>query len=133
MGFIDTRNFSYLDDSYKSTVSFGDNSSVQVKEKGNVKLKSKNGFVENITDVLYVLALKTNILSVGQLQEKGYMISIEDGVCKLYDDKKRSILSIKMNSNILFHVIIDEVRVSLVVAPSIQTSKLWRNEHFVEK
>lgn len=48
------------------------------------------------------------------------MISIEDGVCKLYNDKKDSILSIKMNSNKLIQIKIDKVQVSLSVEQSIK-------------
>lgn len=57
--------FSYLDKLYESTISFGDNSVVQVK--GNIKLNSLNGFVENIIDVQYVPALKRSLLSLSQL------------------------------------------------------------------
>ena len=35
-----------------------------------------NGFVETIFNVFYVPHLKSNLLSVGQLQEKGYVITI---------------------------------------------------------
>lgn len=48
--------FATLDVTYSSTVMFGDNSSVEMKGKGSIKLNSRNGFVELIFDVLYVLA-----------------------------------------------------------------------------
>lgn len=41
------------------------------------------------------------------------MISIEDGLCEVYNDKKWSMLCIKMNKNRLFPVKLDEVQVSL--------------------
>ena len=62
--------FSYLNENFHSTVSFGDYSTVKVMGKGYIKIKTKNGFVETISNVLYVPDLKTNLLSAGQLQEK---------------------------------------------------------------
>jgi len=59
----------------------------RVKEivKGNIKIKTKNDFVETISNVLYVPNLKSNLLSVGQLQKKCYIITISKGSCKIYD------------------------------------------------
>ena len=43
---------------------------------GDIEIRTKNGFVETISNVLYVPDLKSNLLSAGQLQEKGYVITI---------------------------------------------------------
>nr|XP_009804377.1 PREDICTED: uncharacterized protein LOC104249615 [Nicotiana sylvestris] len=43
----------------------------------DIKIKTNNGFVETIFNVLYVPDLKSNLLSVGQLQEKGHVITIK--------------------------------------------------------
>ena len=48
-----------------------------------------NGFVETIFNVFYVPYLKSNLLSVGQLQEKGYVITIQKGACEIYDFSRR--------------------------------------------
>lgn len=69
-----------------SIVMFGDDSFVEVEGKGCIKINARNEFMETISNVLYVLALKTKLLSVRQLQVKGYMISIEYGVCDIYDE-----------------------------------------------
>lgn len=44
---------------------------MDVMGKGDIKSRTKNGFVEKIANVLYVPNLKSNLLSAGQLQEKG--------------------------------------------------------------
>ncbi|KAE9585546.1 hypothetical protein Lalb_Chr25g0290091 [Lupinus albus] len=59
--------FSYLDENLRSKVSFGDCSTVDVMGKGDIKIQTKNGLVETISNVFYVLDLKSNLLSVGQL------------------------------------------------------------------
>ena len=63
--------FPYLNERFHSTVSLGDCSTVKVMGKGNIEIRTKNGFVETISNVLYVPDLKSNLLSVVQLQEKG--------------------------------------------------------------
>ncbi|XP_073292954.1 uncharacterized protein [Primulina huaijiensis] len=53
--------FSELDESFRNTVKFGDNSTV------------------------HVMDLRANLLSIGQLQEKGYEFVIKDGVCRIQE------------------------------------------------
>jgi hypothetical protein len=50
---------------------FGNESKVFVMEKGMVALKTKKNIVHTIFDVFFILELKTNLLSIDQLQEKG--------------------------------------------------------------
>ncbi|KAA8532168.1 hypothetical protein F0562_006691 [Nyssa sinensis] len=76
----DKKAFSDLDESFRNNVKFGDNSTVSVMGKGKVTLQTKEHSTHTISNVLFVPDLKTNLLSVGQLQEKGYEISIKDGV-----------------------------------------------------
>ena len=68
--------FSYVDESFHTIVSFGDRSTVNVEGKGNIQIRTKNDFIETISNVFYVPDLKTNLLSAGQLQDKGYRITI---------------------------------------------------------
>ncbi|XP_059654574.1 uncharacterized protein LOC132301327 [Cornus florida] len=76
----DKSTFSDLDESFRDDVKFGDNSKVSVMGKGKVAIQTKGNSIHTISNVLFVPDLKTNLLSVGQLQEKGYEISIKDGV-----------------------------------------------------
>ena len=73
--------FSNLDETFCNTVKFSDNSTVFFLGKGMVTLQTKENSSHTISNVLFVPNLKTNLLSVGQLQEKGYENSIKDGVC----------------------------------------------------
>lgn len=77
--------FSYLNEGFHSTVSFDDCSTMKLIGKGDIEIRTKNGFVETISNVLYVPDLRSNLLSAGQLQEKGYVITIQNGVCEIYD------------------------------------------------
>ena len=84
--------FSYLNEGFHPTMSFGDCSIVKVMGKGDIKIRTKNVFVETILNVFYVPDLKSNLLSVGQLQEKGYVITIQKGVCEIYDPSRGAIV-----------------------------------------
>lgn len=57
--------FANLDENFHSTVSFGDSSTLKVMGKRDIKIQTKNGFVEMISNVMYVLDLKNNLLSIG--------------------------------------------------------------------
>ena len=78
--------------------------------KGDVKIKTKNGFVETISNVLYAPDLKSNLLSAGQLQEKGYVITIQKGVCEIYDPVRGAIEIVQMSSNRLFPLKIESIQ-----------------------
>ncbi|KAH7565083.1 hypothetical protein JRO89_XS09G0128800 [Xanthoceras sorbifolium] len=76
----------------ESDVCFGDCSTVSVMGKGDIQIKTRNGYVETISDIFYIPDLKSNLLSAGQLQEKGYIITIQKGACKIYDPSKEQLL-----------------------------------------
>ncbi|KAH0678451.1 hypothetical protein KY284_019536 [Solanum tuberosum] len=78
------QNVCYLDTGCSNHI-FGDSSTVSAIGKGDIKIRTKNGFEETIPNVLYISALKSNLLSVGQLQEKGYVITIEKSACEIYN------------------------------------------------
>ncbi|KAK3012522.1 hypothetical protein RJ639_008008 [Escallonia herrerae] len=89
--------FSDLDESFRNTVKFGDNSTISVLGKGRVTVQTK-GNSHYISNVLLVPNFKTNLLSVSQLQEKGYEISIKDGLCQIQDERLGLIAQVKMTA-----------------------------------
>lgn len=62
--------FTYLYESFVHFVKLGNNSRMNVIDKESVKM-FLNGINHIIHDVYYVLELKKNLLSIGQLQKKG--------------------------------------------------------------
>ncbi|XP_006345623.1 uncharacterized protein [Solanum tuberosum] len=88
---------------------FGDFSTVTSIGKGDIKIRTKNGFEETISNVLYVPTLKSNLLSVGQLQEKGYAITIEKGAYEIYNLTRGAIAVVKISSNRLFPLKIENI------------------------
>ncbi|KAL6225514.1 hypothetical protein ACLB2K_004364 [Fragaria x ananassa] len=60
------------------------------------------GTTQVITNVFYIPELRNNLLSVGQLQEKGVAILIQYGECKVYHPKKGLIMQTAMSANRMF-------------------------------
>ena len=83
---------------------------MDVMGKGEVKIKTKNGFIETISNVFYVPKLKSNLLSAGQLLEKGYEITIQKDACEIYDPSRRAIAIVQMSSNRLFPLKIENAQ-----------------------
>jgi len=65
--------FVELDESVRENVSIDDDSKNQVKDKGNILIRLKNGRHKYISNNF--LNMKNNNLSVGQLLEKGYVFT----------------------------------------------------------
>ena len=61
-----------------------------------------NGLIQVITGVFYVPDLKNNLLSIGQLQEKGINILIQHGKCKLYHPERGLIMETAIFKNRMF-------------------------------
>ena len=60
-----------LDESVKKNVRFADNSTVKVEGLGKVLIHRKGGKRFSIIEVLYVPTMHNNLLSLGQMLEKG--------------------------------------------------------------
>jgi len=67
--------FSELDVTYRHKLKLGNDARIVVMEKGSVQI-ILHGITHIFSHVFYVPELKSNLLSIGQLQEKGLMITI---------------------------------------------------------
>ncbi|GAU40904.1 hypothetical protein TSUD_297090 [Trifolium subterraneum] len=78
-----------FDESYRDSIKLGDDSKMNVMGKGNVKL-SISGKIHVITGVFYIPGLKSNLLSIGQIQQKNVTIMFKNDICKIYHDEKEA-------------------------------------------
>ncbi|XP_020271910.1 golgin subfamily A member 3-like [Asparagus officinalis] len=83
-------------------VLFGDASKVRVKGRGKICFLQKDGKEGSIENVYYVPDLKSNILSMGQLLEKGYSVFMKDRMLHLKDKKGRLLAHVEMAKNRMF-------------------------------
>ncbi|KAJ9547861.1 LOW QUALITY PROTEIN: hypothetical protein OSB04_020404 [Centaurea solstitialis] len=96
--------FIELDEQFKHSVKLGNDLKMLVSGKGNIRLEI-DGKTQVITEVYYVPELKNNLLSLGQLQEKGLAILIQDRECKIFHSRRGVIMRTRMTTKRMFMVL----------------------------
>jgi hypothetical protein len=96
--------FSSLDKSVQTKVTLGTYSQVTVLGKGSFNILTKQGEEKGMPNEYYVVGLKHNLMSRGQLLQKEYIIYMEYNHCVILDSypKNQLIVRIQMTSNIMF-------------------------------
>eukprot|EP00253_Pinus_taeda_P027098 PITA_27098 len=96
--------FANLDEDVKSEVTTGTDSKIAVKGKGSVSIRARNGEQMTVPEVYYVPGLKCNLLSIGQLIDKGYNVFLKYDTCTIRDipPSKKIIAQVQMTSNRMF-------------------------------
>ncbi|KAI5427463.1 hypothetical protein KIW84_032754 [Lathyrus oleraceus] len=106
-------------------VSFGDASKVKVEGKGTIHYLQKDGLIGSIQDVYYVPNLKTNILSLGQLTEKGYSILMKERILHLKDKLGHLIARVEMERNRMYKLNLINVREKCLQVNVEDKASLW--------
>ena len=76
-------------------VRIGNGECIEAKGKGTIAITTNSG-TKTIADVLYVPDIDQNLLSVGQLIEKGMKVIFENHTCCIFDAAGHKILQAKM-------------------------------------
>lgn len=66
---------------------------------GNVRVKLNNGKIVLIKDVWYVPSMNGNLMSVGQLLEKCFSVTMKYNILKLYDYNQKQIMQSELGRN----------------------------------
>lgn len=93
--------FVTLDEKFRRSVKLGNGDKLELVGKGSARLVTEQKVLV-VQDVFYVPGLTTNLLSVGQMQEKGLTFLIKNNVCKVFHEEKGLLLQIKMKTNRMF-------------------------------
>lgn len=96
--------FSELEEGFRQTVKLGNDTRMAVVAKGSVRLQM-NDTIQVISDVFYIPELKSNLLSIGQLQEKGLAILIQQRTCRIYHPRRGLIMKTDMSGNRMFYLL----------------------------
>jgi hypothetical protein len=96
--------FSTLDESRHDTVHFGDGSIVNIQGSGTVVFECLTGDHRVLADVYFIPSLRSNIVSVGQLDENGCKITIEGGIMCILDRARKILVRINRTGNRLYTV-----------------------------
>ena len=73
-----------------------------IKGIGKILIRLKNGENQYIINVYYIPNIKNNILSVGQLLEKGFEVQMKNNCFYLRDNHERLIAEVSMTKNQMF-------------------------------
>ena len=65
----------------------GNDTRMAVVAEGSIRVQL-NDITQVISDVYFIPKLENNLLSTGQLQEKGLAILIQDGTCKVFHPRR---------------------------------------------
>ncbi|GAU37106.1 hypothetical protein TSUD_278930 [Trifolium subterraneum] len=117
-----------FDGSYRDSVKLGDDSKMNVMGKGNIKF-SIAGKIHVITNVFYIPGLKSNLLSIGQIQQKHVTIVFKNDLCKIYHDDKGLLFTTHMSPNRMY-----VVNATVIVPNCLQVTKkdwsqLWHQRY----
>ena len=98
--------FSDLNLEFRHSVKLGNNTRMNVMGKGSVKILL-TGINHVIAEVYYVPDLRNNLLSIGQLQERGLDILFKGGTCKIFHPKRGLIIQTTISINRMFILLPD--------------------------
>jgi hypothetical protein len=76
--------FLELDEGIMGKVRFSDGSSVEIKGKGTILFRCRNGDQWALLGVYYIPRLRSNLVSLGQLTECGHRIEMDDDVLEVH-------------------------------------------------
>ncbi|XP_050888545.1 uncharacterized protein LOC127093652 [Lathyrus oleraceus] len=96
--------FVQINQAAKSKVKFADDTTLSAEGVGDILIGKRNVGYSRIKDVLYIPRIKCNLLSIGQLLERGYKIRLEDKILRVLDSKGVLILKAPMAANRIFKV-----------------------------
>ena len=88
--------FKELDKGYASKVKVGNGQYVDIKGKGTVAVETQSG-TKIIPEVLYVPDIDQNLISVGQLLEKDYILLFKNMACIIFYPNGDELMTMRMN------------------------------------
>jgi hypothetical protein len=94
--------FTELDSSVRGSVNFGDASGVEIKGVGSVVFTAVSGEHRLLTGVYYIPALRNSIISLGQLNENGSRVEVEQGVMRIWDPSRHLLAKVRRSPNRLY-------------------------------
>ncbi|XP_066365046.1 uncharacterized protein [Miscanthus floridulus] len=94
--------FSRLDGGVMESVRFGDCSKVEIRGRGTIIFRCRNGEHRTLMDVYYIPQLCSSIVSIEQLDKRGCEVLIESGILKIRDREWHLLMKVKCSRNRLY-------------------------------
>jgi hypothetical protein len=119
--------FSDIDTGTTGTVRFGDGSVIKIEGCGTILYECKNGEHRTLDNVYFIPSLAASIISVGQLDERGYQVLVEDGVMRIRDENRRLLAKICRSPSRLYTLDINIARPVCLSAHANEDAWLWHS------
>jgi hypothetical protein len=117
--------FSELDGDVTGTMKFGDGSRVVIRGRGTVIFRYRNSEHHALTDVYYIPRLRSSIVSLGQLDERGSEVLIKDGILRIWDRERRLLAKVERSRNHLYLLDLKVEQPVCLAAQHTEESWLW--------
>ncbi|EEC81933.1 hypothetical protein OsI_25798 [Oryza sativa Indica Group] len=117
--------FSDIDTNVTGNVRLGDGSLVRIGGRGTILFACKNGEHRMLHNAYYLPCLAANIISVGQLDETGFKVLVEDGVMRVWDEQHRLLARITRTPGRLFVLDINLARPVYLMARAGEDAWRW--------
>eukprot|EP00253_Pinus_taeda_P015802 PITA_15802 len=102
----------------------GDNMKYPMKGVGNVSLKLNQGNTIHLQDVLYVVDLKKNLVSISAMEDKGYKVTFNDGNVRVWKNNVKDAFTLGFRVDSLYQV--DGSLLGVMSCDTSLQSELWR-------
>lgn len=106
-------------------VKFGDGSKVQIQGSGTIIFRCQNDEHRALTDVYYIPQLRSSIINIRQLDERGSEVNIKDGILKIRDQEQRLLAKVKSSRNQLYQLDLKVEQPICLAAQHTEESWLW--------
>ena len=117
--------FSELDGNMTCTVKFGDCSRVVIRGHGTIIFRCQNGEHRVLMDVYYIPQLRSSIVNIGQLDERGCEVLIESGILKIRDRELHLLAKVKRSRNQLYLLDLEVEQPVCLAARHTEEPWLW--------
>lgn len=102
--------FTCLNNLVKGNISTAKGQAHPIAGKGTIKFQLSDGSIKKVSNVLYVLGIQKNLLSVGSLTGSGYIACFDKSRCLLFTKNSKTSIAegIKNQKNGLYQLIVKE-------------------------
>ena len=113
--------------SMKNTMKFTNDNTLAFEGISDVMIMRKDDKRSVISNVLYIRGMKSNLLSIRQLVENNYKVSIKDKMMRVVDANRRIILKAPMSQNKTFKIEFNMMEHKCLVTASSMDEWIWHH------
>jgi hypothetical protein len=119
--------FTKLNTEVHGNTSFGGGSVAAIEGYKTVLFNCKNGEHRSFASIYYIPRLTSNIINVGQLDEVGYKINIDDSILRIREQSQKMLARVLRRPDWLYLLELDVARLMCLTARGKEEACHWRS------